>query len=209
MSASDPVLIIDYGMGNVGSIANMIKKIGGKAEISAEPALVTGARKLILPGVGAFDAGMSRLKERGLIDILHRKALTEKTPILGICLGMQLLTRRSEEGSLPGLGWIDAETRRFRFDPPAASLRIPHMGWNSALPRAGAPLFRESSEPWRFYFVHSYHVCCADPLNVLCTTTYGSPFTSGVARDNILGVQFHPEKSHAYGMRLLKAFLEL
>jgi glutamine amidotransferase len=203
------IVIVDYGMGNLGSIANMIKKVGGTAKSSADPAEIGQARKLILPGVGAFDAGMTALRDRGLIDVLNRKALEEKVPVLGICLGMQLLSRKSEEGVLPGLGWIPADTRRFQFGGRQSHLRIPHMGWNAVEPRKDAPLFGSPDGPWRFYFVHSYHVCCSDPADVLSTTPYGSPFTSGVARGNILGVQFHPEKSHAFGMRLFRSFLEL
>lgn len=206
---TSPIVIVDYGMGNLGSIANMIKKVGGTARISSDPTDIARARGLILPGVGAFDSGMTQLRERGLVEVLNRKAQEEKVPVLGICLGMQLLTRGSEEGVLPGLGWIPADTRRFSFGADQRHLRIPHMGWNAVDPRTDAPLFRTFEGPWRFYFVHSYHVCCSDPSDVLSTTPYGSPFTSGVARGNILGVQFHPEKSHAFGMRVFRNFLDL
>jgi glutamine amidotransferase len=209
MSEDAGIVIVDYGMGNLGSIANMIKKVGGKASILSDPAQISRARRLILPGVGAFDSGMTQLRERGLLEVLHRKALEDKIPVLGICLGMQLLTSSSEEGVLPGLGWIPAATRKFSFPSGPGSLRIPHMGWNTVVPRPDAALFQGQEGPWRFYFVHSYHVCCQDPADVLCTTTYGSPFTSAVARGNILGVQFHPEKSHAFGMKLFRSFLAL
>jgi len=209
MMPDESVVIVDYGMGNLGSIANMIKKVGGTSIISSDPGAVAEARRLILPGVGAFDAAMTRLQERGLIDALSRRVLQDKVPVLGLCLGMQLLGRRSEEGSLPGLGWIDAETRKFSFAQAQGPLRIPHMGWNSVTPRGNAPLFRDDPGPWRFYFVHSYHVCCADESDVLGTTLYGYSFTSAVARGNIFGMQFHPEKSHAFGMRLLKSFMSI
>lgn len=198
------VTIVDTGLGNFASIANMIRKAGGEARISEDPRVILDAQRLILPGVGAFDPGMVQLRERGLIGVLNRKALEEKVPVLGICLGMQFLTRGSEEGTLPGLGWIDAETRRFVPSPP---LRIPHMGWNTVTPREDAPLFRGGG-PWRFYFVHSYHVCGVDSSQTLCTTAYGGEFVSGVVRGNIAGVQFHPEKSHDFGMKLVRNFLE-
>jgi glutamine amidotransferase len=148
---------------------------------------------------------MRQLGELGIEPVLQAKVLREKTPILGICLGMQLLTRRSDEGQLPGLGWIDAETKRFgpeRFDQPR---KVPHMGWNFVEPRQRHPLFDDPG-PFRFYFVHSYHVCCQDPADVLGVSHYGYPFTAAVCRDNILGVQFHPEKSHRFGWKLLANF---
>lgn len=209
MPPADLVTILDYGMGNVGSIANMIRKIGGVATVESSVNALSQALKLILPGVGAFDEGMSRLHKNGLTEILKRKALTERVPILGICLGMQLLTRGSEEGSLPGLGWIDADTRMFRFDAAFGSLRVPHMGWNEVRVQRAHPVLGSGEEAWRFYFVHSYHVCCDHASDVLGLTDYGPPFVSAVGRDNILGVQFHPEKSHSFGMRLLRRFLEL
>lgn len=209
MPLQDPVLIVDYGMGNLGSIRNMIRKLGGSSELCGRPEGITNARKLILPGVGAFDEGMSRLRERNLLEALGAKALGERAPVLGICLGMQLLSRRSEEGSLPGLGWIEADTRKFRFPHAPDAPRVPHMGWNDVRPSRPHPLLDPRDGPWRFYFVHSYHVCCDRPEDVLGTTDYGGPFVAGVARDNILGVQFHPEKSHSHGMRLLRRFLEI
>jgi len=209
MNATDAaVVIVDYGMGNVCSIANMLKKVRGNAIISGDPEVVARARRIILPGVGAFDNGMSHLESRGLLPVLHRKAMEERVPILGICLGMQLLGRHSEEGSLPGLGWVHGESRRFRFPESQPGLRIPHMGWNTVTVDRPHGLFADGNRELRFYFAHSYHLCCANPGNVLCTTVYGDRFTSAVASDNIVGVQFHPEKSHSYGMRLLSSFLE-
>jgi glutamine amidotransferase len=203
------VVIVDYGMGNLGSILNMLKKIGAAAKISGDPVDIMAADKLILPGVGAFDQGMTDLKERGLIALLNKRVLEEKCPILGICLGMQLLTTCSEEGQLSGLGWIQAKTRRFRFDGAEASLKIPHMGWNFVKPAYKSPFFDGFDQLPRFYFVHSYHVCCENPEDILATSLYGYEFTSAVKRGNIIGTQFHPEKSHKYGMQFLRNFVNI
>ncbi len=203
------IVIVDYGMGNLGSITNMLKKIGVSTRVSSDAHEIEAAEKLILPGVGAFDTGMVRLHELGLLDVLDRTALARKTPILGICLGMQLLMKRSEEGLLPGLGWIDGEAIRFRFDPKQSNLKIPHMGWNSVTIHREGSLVKGMDQDVRFYFVHSYHVVCNDWQDVLTTTDYGYSFVSAVQRDNIMGAQFHPEKSHKFGMNLLKNFVEL
>jgi len=203
------IVIIDYGMGNVGSILNMLKKIGYQAAISADPNEIMKADKLILPGVGAFDEAMSNLQQSRLVPLLNQRALEDRCPILGICLGMQLMSRRSEEGRLPGLGWIEADTRRFHLGPEQGHLKTPHMGWNLVDVMDTTGIFAGFEEPPRFYFVHSYHVCCDDPSNVLATSTHGYKFTSAIRRDNILGTQFHPEKSHKYGMRLLLNFANL
>jgi imidazole glycerol-phosphate synthase subunit HisH len=202
------ILIIDYGMGNLGSILNMLKKINAPAIISSKLDEIEKADKLILPGVGAFDNGMKNLSDLGLISVLKRKVLDRRTPVLGVCLGMQLLGKGSEEGQLPGLGWLDAKTVRFYFQGANANLKIPHMGWNQLVFRKSHPVFSDLEEVNRFYFVHSYHVVCANPDNVLASTTYGFDFTSVIVKDNIIGVQFHPEKSHTFGLRLLKNFVE-
>jgi glutamine amidotransferase len=199
------MVIIDYGMGNLGSIHNMLRRLGTEAIVTSDHAAIQSARKLILPGVGAFDHGMENLARLGLIPVLNEAVLAKKTPVLGICLGMQLLSRRSEEGQLPGLGWIDAQTVRFRFPENSARLKIPHMGWNFISPRTTHPLLEGLDNP-RFYFVHSYHVCCDCPEHVLATCRHGIEFTAAVCKDNILGTQFHPEKSHRFGMALLKNF---
>lgn len=203
------IVIVDYGMGNVGSIKNMLKKIGVPAMISAKPEHIRAAEKLILPGVGAFDHGMSNLTERGLIPLLNQKVIEERKPILGICLGMQLLVQSSEEGKMRGLGWIDAETRRFKFNGENSELKIPHMGWNPVKPVGEGLLFQGFPQPPRFYFVHSYHICCRHPEDVMGTTFYGYDFAAAIRRDNILGTQFHPEKSHKFGMQVLRNFAEL
>lgn len=201
------IIIVDYGMGNFGSIANMVRKVGGQAVLSADEHDIAGADKLILPGVGSFDNGMGHLRDLGCIDALTARVLNDGVPILGICLGMQLFAHRSEEGTEPGLGWIDAEAVRFAFDPSRRRLKIPHMGWNTITVKRPHSLLPDAEAERRFYFVHSYHVRCADPSNVLATSWYGVEFTSAVVKDNIVGTQFHPEKSHRYGMELMRHFV--
>lgn len=203
------IVIIDYGMGNVGSILNMLKKIGCQASISADPAEITKAEKLILPGVGAFDHGMRNLAERNLVALLNKKIVDDRCPVLGICLGMQLLSKRSEEGQLPGLGWIAAETRKFKFDSEKIALKVPHMGWNEVNSRDPSTLFKGFDETPRFYFVHSYHVCCEREEDILATSYYGFEFVAAVRNGNIMGTQFHPEKSHRFGMQLLRNYATL
>jgi glutamine amidotransferase len=202
------IIIVDYGMGNLGSILNMFKKIGGQARVSSDHNEIRNADKLILPGVGAFDTGMQRLQELDLIDALNWKVLHQKTPILGVCLGMQLLTRRSEEGTLSGLGWINGETIKFHFDPKQTKLKIPHMGWNTIKIHREGTLFRGMEKDSRFYFVHSYHMVCDHSEDILSTTDYGYEFVSAMQRGNIMGAQFHPEKSHKFGMSVLRNFME-
>lgn len=202
------IVIIDYGLGNLGSIQNMFKKVGAKSIVSSDISEIKNADKLVLPGVGAFDNGMENLQKMGLIPILNEKVLVNKTPILGICLGMQLLSKKSEEGRLPGLGWINAETIKFSFNNLQANLKIPHMGWNTISIKKESPLLAEMYPDARFYFVHSYHLVCHSPQDILTTTHHGYKFTSMVQRDNIFGAQFHPEKSHKFGMKLFKNFVE-
>ena len=201
------ITIVDYGMGNLGSIRNMFKRIKVESEITADVDKIAAAKKVLLPGVGAFDAAMQRINESGLKEVLDKKATEEKVPVLGICLGMQLLTKSSEEGKLPGLGWIDARTLRFQFADH--SLKVPHMGWNLVYKKNESPLTTNLPEEPRFYFVHSYHVQCSNPGDVLMTTHYGIDFHSIIQHENIYGAQFHPEKSHKYGMKLLENFARL
>ena len=196
-------------MGNLGSILNMLKKIGAEAIISSSPQDISRADKLILPGVGAFDAGLKNLDERGLIPVLQNLVIKKKIPILGICLGMQLMTKSSEEGSRPGFGWIDATTVRFKFGKEEQNLKIPHMGWNVIQWRKESVLFKDMPEEPRFYFVHSYHAVCNDKEDILATTNYGYDFVSAFQKGNIIGVQFHPEKSHKFGMQVLRNFIGL
>lgn len=206
------ITIVDYGLGNLGSIRNMLKRIGAESRISGDPGEIRTSGALILPGVGAFDHGMANLREKGLEEPLNEAARIRRRPVLGICLGMQLLTRMSEEGELPGLGWIEADTRRFRFpvEPGGPVLRVPHMGWNIVTPKPDSVLFRGMTEQEnRFYFVHSYRVLCDNPLDVGGMTPYGEPFCSVIESGNILATQFHPEKSHRFGMRLLENFAAL
>lgn len=203
------IVVIDCDLGNTGSVVNMIKKIGDDAFASADIDDLVKADKLILPGVGKFDYGMQQLKKLNLIDPLNDLVLNKKKPILGICLGVQLFTQKSGEGVLPGLNWINGETKRFDFSGYDNQMRIPHMGWNTITPKKENPLIDLHETNHRFYFVHSYHLVCADSSDVVATTNYGYDFASMVQHDNILGVQFHPEKSHKYGMRILENFLRL
>ncbi len=201
------IVIVDYGAGNVGSVLNMLRKIGAKARVSGVAADIGAADKLILPGVGHFGRGMGKLAESGLIPVLEEQVLVGAKPVLGICLGMQMMTRGSEESDILGLGWIDAFTHRF---PEAPGLRVPHMGWNSVRPSATAHLFeRDVAEAERFYFVHSYYVRTADPVHIAANCLYGVDFVAAFEVGNLFGVQFHPEKSHLFGMGLLRRFVAL
>lgn len=201
-------IIVDYGMGNLGSILNMLKKIGVDAAVSSNCEDIANADKLILPGVGAFENGMRKLAGLGLAPVLEKKVMGEKTPILGICLGMQLMTKSSEEGQGTGLGWIDATTVRFKHGGGTAKLKIPHMGWNTVTVKKDSLLFKDMFPEPGFYFVHSYHAVCTHEQDILATTYYGYDFVSAFQKGNIFGVQFHPEKSHKFGMKLLKNFVE-
>ena len=198
--------IINYGLGNLGSIQNMLKVIGENSIISADIKALNTCDRYILPGVGAFDAGMTRLQESGLVDFIKNKVLEEKAPILGICLGMQLLGRKSEEGSLPGLGLIPFDNIRFRLED--SNLRVPHMGWDIVEFKQSNPLLKNLQGTQRYYFVHSYHALCDSKDNILMTCDYGYEFAAAVVKDNIMGVQFHPEKSHDFGMALLNNFVK-
>jgi len=201
------ITIIDYKTGNLGSIQNILKRIGEESVITSDKDEIARATKLILPGVGAFDTGMRNLMELDLIDILNEKVLIEKTPVLGICLGMQLLSEGSDEGSLPGLGWINGKTMRFNFIN-SMEYKNPHMGWNFVRQHKTSNLLNDMFPESRFYFVHSYFFKANDPADILTSTTYEIDFTSAIEKGNILGVQFHPEKSHKFGKKLLKNFVD-
>jgi len=205
------ISIVNYEMGNIGSIINMFKRIGLKAELVNTSEQIMRANKLLLPGVGAFDAAMERINRSGLREPLEEKVLKQKVPLLGICLGMQLLTRGSEEGKLPGLGWIKAETKSFKKVLDTKIYKIPHMGWNEAKPFQSSPLTKGflQDEENRFYFVHSFYVKCDSDQNSILKTEYGIEFDSGLQQDNIFGAQFHPEKSHKFGMKLLENFAKV
>lgn len=200
------IAIIDYGMGNLGSILNMFKRIGVEAEITGNPDRIRRAGKLLLPGVGAFDQAMRRIEESGVREVLDYKATEEKAPLLGICLGMQLLTCSSEEGTLPGLGWIDAVTTRI---PGGEGIKVPHMGWNVVVPNRDSPLTSGLPDEARFYFVHSYCVHVKHEENSIMKARHGIEFDAVIQHGNIFGAQFHPEKSHKFGMQLLKSFASL
>ncbi len=201
------ITIIDYRMGNLGSITNMLNKIGVECLVTNNITEVERAEKLILPGVGSFDNAINNLNQLNLIEVIKHKAINEKIPILGICLGMQLLSEKSEEGSLPGLSLIHGEVKKFKFSELNA-LKIPHMGWNLVNKVQSNPLIDNLPSDSRFYFVHSYHFVCYNKSDILLTTNYGYEFVSAIAKSNILGVQFHPEKSHRFGLQLLKNFVE-
>lgn len=200
------IVVVDYGVGNLSSVANMLRKAGAEVCVSREPDEIRQADKLLLPGVGHFDHGMKMLNASGLRDVLDDFALSSKRPVLGICLGGQILGKGSEEGASPGLGWIDMECRRFEVMP---GIRVPHMGWNQIVRRKGSPLLDQMAEDARFYFVHSYRMICDRGEDVLATATHGVEFVCAVQRANIMGTQFHPEKSLRHGLALMRAFVEM
>lgn len=204
--AQGAVAVVDVGSGNVGSILNMFRRCGIPVTLASEVADVRRARRLVLPGVGAFDSVVKNLRSSGLVEVLEERVLDDRIPLLGICVGLQLLGRGSEEGDLPGLGWIDGEVCRLPSSHEGDSLRIPHMGWSrtrlSKVPQALPSLETHN----RFYFVHSYAMRCDHPTDVLATATYGAPFVAAIEVDNISAVQFHPERSHRHGLALLRDF---
>jgi glutamine amidotransferase len=200
--------IINYKAGNVRSIQNMLKKIGYKSVISDTIDDIEKADKLILPGVGSFDYGMEQLENSGLIEILNKKVLADKTPILGICLGVQLMTKSSQEGTKNGLGWFDAQTVKFDKSNMQNGTKVPHMSWAEVDYNKNSKLFSGFSEVPRFYFVHSYHLTANNQNEILATANYGYDFVAALERENIIGTQFHPEKSHKFGMQILHNFVE-
>jgi glutamine amidotransferase len=202
------IAVVDYDMGNLGSIVNMFQRLGIVVAATRDPSAIASADQLVLPGVGAFDQGMENLDKLGLADVLADRVLRARVPILGICLGMQLMTAKSEEGSKPGLSWIDADTVRFRAGLASTDrLKLPHIGWNVIGGTRPHPLLEGLQQGARFYFVHSYEVVCRNGKDVLAETEYGAhAFTAAYAHGNIAGVQFHPEKSHRFGAQLLKNF---
>jgi len=202
------MLIIDYGMGNLRSVYNKFKRMGIDCLISSKKEDIQSAEKLILPGVGHFKHAIQNLHKLGLIDLLYKKVIDEKTPILGICLGTQLFCNHSEEGNSEGLGWMDAEVVKFKVSDKI-KYKVPHMGWNDVTVRNSNALDKVINAGEKFYFVHSYHLICNDQADVWMTTEYDYEFISAVRRDNIYGTQFHPEKSHDVGYALLKKFVEL
>jgi len=203
------ITIVDYGMGNLGSIRNAFQRLNIEAIITSNPSDILNAEKLILPGVGSFDRAMHNINELGLLTAMRTSVLTNHIPILGICLGMQLLSNRSEEGEREGLGWIDAETIHFVFDNMNTNRKIPHMGWNSLNPVREDSIVSGINSEDRFYFVHSYHISDIDEKMVIGTTDYGYTFPSLIRQDNIWGIQCHPERSHRSGFKILQNFVRL
>lgn len=199
-------VIIDYGVGNIASIANMMKKAGRSATLSKDHAVIRSARRLILPGVGSFDHAATRLAETGIDDVVREQA-AKGVPILGVCLGMQLLLDRSDEGELAGLGLVPGASHKFPSIIDGERLRVPHMGWNTVRRTTQEPLSSVQSDD-RFYFVHSYYVKPVDDAHVIGVTQHGIEFASMIRNENVIGVQFHPEKSHRYGLKLLNDFAE-
>lgn len=200
------IAIIDYGIGNVSSIVNMLKKIGIAVTLASNIEEIQAADKLILPGVGSFDAGMKKLKDGGLVDEIKKDVIINEKPILGICLGMQMLGRKSEEGIEEGLSLIPFECKRFNFNGSKA-FKIPHMGWDiTKTELKDDPIVKNLDLVQRYYFVHSYYAVCDNEENILMRCEYGNSFAAAVKNKNIYGVQFHPEKSHKFGMMLLENF---
>ena len=204
------ITIIDYGLGNIGAFLNMYKRMNIPAKAARTAGEVEDAERIVLPGVGAFDHAMELLEASGMRPLLEDKVAVQKVPVVGICVGMQILADTSEEGQGRGLGWVPGTVRHFRSMPTPEGLPLPHMGWNDVDPvAADGGLFCGLARDARFYFLHSFYYECADPADRAATATYGAPFACAVRRDNVWGVQFHPEKSHHFGAMLLKNFAEL
>lgn len=203
------IAIVDYGLGNIQAFANIYKRLGIPVSFAKTPEDLAGASHIVLPGVGAFDWAMEQLDSSGMRPALDHLVLTENRPVLGVCVGMQMMAHRSDEGSALGLGWFDAEVRRFDESLIQSRTHLPHMGWNDVEPAEDVGLFNGMGSGARFYFLHSYYFAPNDSSDVLATTDYCDRFACAVRRRNIHGVQFHPEKSHGWGVQLLKNFAEL
>jgi len=202
------IAIVDYGMGNLGSVKKKLDRLRVKSVISSDANDIRRSSKIILPGVGHFGKAVQEIKKRGLWELLNEQVMVEKKPILGICLGMQLMAAYSEEGDAHGFGWFDAEVIRFKVTD-TLKYKIPHMGWNSLEQKKESPLLKDHPADSQYYFVHSYHFKCNDPKDLLATTVYETEFVSVVQKGNIYGTQFHPEKSHDIGDALLRNFINL
>ncbi len=202
------LVIVNYGMGNLNSVKKMLDRMRVDAVISSNPEDIVNCRKIILPGVGHFGKAMSNLRKLDLLDVLNEAVLVKKKPVLGICLGMQLMAKKSEEGNVAGLGWFDAEVEKFSISDKI-KYKIPHIGWNRINIKTKSPLMSDISDSSEFYFVHSYHLKAHHKADVINETQYDYTFASAIAKGNIFGVQYHPEKSHDAGARLLKNFIEL
>ncbi len=201
------VCIVDYGQGNLGSIHNMLLRLGVLSNITSSPVELNLATHIILPGVGSFDRGMKAIADLGLADVLHMQAKERCIPILGICLGAQLMTRGSEEGNLPGFGWFAADTKRFKFDAHNTPLPIPNIGWRDVNILSKNSLAAGLEEECRFYFVHSYFIEADASSEISLTSSYGFQFVAGMQKENLFSAQFHPEKSHRFGMKFMSNFL--
>lgn len=200
------IAIVDYGLGNIEAFVSIYNQLNIPANVVRRPEDLSEATRIILPGVGAFDGAMDRLQKSGMLDCLDVFVFKRKRPVLGICVGMQVMARSSEEGELPGLGWVDAEAKRFKAGTPSQKILLPHMGWNEVELKREDPLFKGLEVDSRFYFLHSYYVLPSSRVEVLAVTDYNGPFTSAFRFGNIYGIQFHPEKSHQWGVQLLKNF---
>jgi len=203
------IAIVDYGLGNIKAFTNIYKRLEVPVTLARTAADLAQATRIILPGVGAFDWAMDRLNASGMRETLDRLVQVEKKPVLGICVGMQMMATRSEEGREAGLAWFDAEVRRFDESRIQGRTHLPHMGWNDVSPVSTDGLFKELGDDARYYFLHSYYFAPRDTTDVLAVTAYGDNFASAVQRGNVYGAQFHPEKSHGWGIQLLKNFAEL
>jgi glutamine amidotransferase len=203
------IAIIDYGSGNIGAIANIHKQLGLPHIVTGDPQELAGADRYVLPGVGAFDATMKYFTRSGMVDMLNEQVLGKTKKVLGICVGMQILADSSEEGVLPGLGWIPGRIRKIDENSLSCAPKLPHMGWNSVTPKPGARLFEGVDCGRGFYFLHSYYFAARDAADVTAVVEYGEEIPCSVARDNVFGVQFHPEKSHANGAAVFRNFAEL
>ena len=203
------IALVNYGLGNIQAFANIFHRLNIPVTIARTADDLAPADKVILPGVGAFDWAMSLLNQSGMRELLDDLVIKKKRPVLGICVGMQIMARRSDEGVLAGLEWIDAEVKRFEPARFELDTHLPHMGWNDVEPLTNSSLFSNMEGGWRFYFLHSYYFVPSNPAQVLAHTDYNGTFASAVCSGNIFGVQFHPEKSHHWGIQLLKNFAEL
>lgn len=203
------IAIVNYGLGNITAFANVYDKLNIPFRIARKSGDFDDATKIIVPGVGSFDYAMQRLNDSGMREALDNKVLNEKVPVIGICVGMQMLAKTSEEGVLPGLGWMDGEVKKFVLSSDSSTMRIPHMGWNTIEPVHRNGLLKGMDDESRFYFLHSYYFKCANPSDIIATTHYDIEFDCAVKSGNVYGVQFHPEKSHAWGVELLRNFAEL
>jgi len=203
------ITIVDYGLGNIRAFVNVYKRLNINVKTAHHPDDLKDASKIILPGVGAFDYAMQLLNNSGMRMELEKQVIEKKIPVLGICVGMQMLARSSEEGVLPGLGWIDGTVKRFHSNPQNYKTRLPHMGWNTIMPVRQNALLEGFDDTARFYFLHSYYFMCNNESDVIARSEYGEQFASGINNSNIYGIQFHPEKSHLNGIRLLDNFAKL